>query len=78
MRIVANGWEGLRVESVQTTGGLSASAEETSGGREWKVIVGVAGRPAAGLLKGEVHITTNDPLVKEIVVPVCAIIRDGE
>jgi len=78
LRVFANGWEGLRVESVQATGEFSASAEEMSTGREWKVTVGVAGRPAAGLLKGEVRIATNDPLTKEIVVPVSAIIREGE
>jgi len=73
----ANGWEGLKVESVQCGEGLSATAEETTPGREWRITVSLVGNPAPGLLKSEVRIDVNDPLAKEIIVPVYAIIRGG-
>jgi len=74
----ANGWEDLKVESVHTGDALSATAEQTDPGKEWKIAVRIDGSPAPGLLKSELRITVNDPLVKEIVVPVYAVIRDGE
>ena len=73
----ANGWEGLKVESVQCGEGLSATAEETAPGREWRITVSLVGNPAPGLLKSEVRIDVNDHLAKEIIVPVYAIIRGG-
>lgn len=74
----ANGWDGLKVESVHAGNGLSASAEQTDPGKEWKIAVRIAGNPPPGLLKSEIRFTVNDPLVKEIVVPVYAVIRDGK
>jgi len=74
----ANGWDGLKVESVHAGDGLSVTAEETDPGKEWKIAVRIDGSPAPGLLKSELRIAVNDPLVKEVVVPVYAVIRDGE
>ena len=75
--IRANGWQGLKVESVQATDGLAATAEETTPGKEWKITVRVVGSPKPGFLKGELRSAVNDPLTKEIVVPVYAVISEG-
>ena len=72
-----SGWEGLKVESVKATGSLGTTAEETTPGKEWKITVRVAGSLAPGLLKGELRIAVNDPLTKEIVVPVYAVVSES-
>jgi len=74
----ANGGEDMKVESVHAGNALSATVDQTDAGKEWKIAVRITGNPPPGLLKSEIRFTVNDPLVREIVVPVYAVIRDGE
>jgi len=59
--VVANSWEGLKVEKVAAPAGFTAAAHEEEPGKRWRVDVSINGDIPAGIFKEHLQVFLNDP-----------------